>query len=68
MKYKLSAKETLGVIAVGLATSEIARRVSNSQKTPKAHQAAMLASGAVLYCAGVYIGTNRPPTGFISQK
>lgn len=65
MDYKLSGKETVGVIAVGLAASEVARRVSNAQKTPKSHQVAMLATGAALYFAGVYIGTNRPAGGYM---
>ena len=68
MDYKLSGKETVGVIAVGLAASEVARRVSNAQKTPKSHQIAMLASGAALYFAGVYIGTNRPAGGYLSDS
>ena len=67
MDYKLSGKETAGVIAVGLAASEVARRVANSQKSKKSHQIAMLAGGAALYVAGVYIGTNRPPGGYLSD-
>lgn len=67
MKYKLSGKETAGVIAVGLAASEVARRVANAQKSQKSHQIAMLAGGTALYFAGVYIGTNRPPAGFLTD-
>ena len=65
MEYKLSAKETAGVIAVGLLLSEVSKRISNSQKNPKAHQTAMLVGGAALYFGGVYIGTNRPPAGYL---
>ena len=68
MKYKLSGKETAGVIAVGLAASEVARRVANAQNTQHKHQVAMLATGAALYFAGVYIGTNRPPGGYLSDS
>jgi hypothetical protein len=68
MKYKLSAKETAGVVAVGLATGEIARRVANSMKTDKSHQIAMLVGGATLYYAGVVIGSNRPETGFLGSS
>ena len=68
MDYKLSGKETAGVIAVGLAASEVARRVANAQKSPKSHQIAMLTGGAALYVAGVYIGTNRPPGGYLSDS
>ena len=66
MKYKLSGKETAGVIVVGLAASEVAKRIANHQKSPKAHQTAMLIGGAALYFAGVYIGTNRPPAGYLA--
>lgn len=59
MKYNLNWKQTLGVVAVGLAASEGARRLANTQKTDKSHQIAMLAGGAVLYTAGVVIGTNK---------
>jgi uncharacterized Ntn-hydrolase superfamily protein len=65
---KLSGKETVGVIAVGLAASEIARRLANAQSNQKTHQITMLASGAALYFAGVYIGTNRPAGGYISDS
>lgn len=67
MKYKLSAKETAGVIAVGLATGEVARRIANSMKSDKSHQIAMVVGGATLYYAGVVIGTNRPESGFIGS-
>jgi tRNA A37 N6-isopentenylltransferase MiaA len=66
MDYKLSAKETVGVLAVGLAASEVARRVANAQKSQKSHQIAMVVGGTALYFAGVYIGTNRPAAGWIS--
>ena len=65
---KLSAKETAGVIAVGIAASEVARRIANAMKSDKSHQIAMVAGGTVLYYAGVVIGANRPPQGFIEQK
>lgn len=68
MKYKLSGKETVGVIAVGLVVSELARRLANAQENPKTHQITMLASGAALYFAGVYIGTNRPAGGYLSDS
>lgn len=67
MKYKLSAKETVGVLAVGLAASEVARRVANAQKSQKSHQIAMVAGGTALYFAGVYIGTNRPTAGWLTD-
>ena len=68
MKYKLSGKETAGVIAVGLATSEVARRIANSYKSKKSHQIAMLVGGATLYYAGVVVGSNRPEGGFIGSS
>lgn len=68
MKYKLSGKETVGVIAVGLVASEIARRLANAQGNQKTHQITMLASGTALYFAGVYIGTNRPAGGYLSDS
>ena len=68
MKYKLGKKETVAVIGVGLIASEVARRISNSQKTPKTHQSAMLLSGALLYYAGVVIGAGRPPAGYLPDK
>jgi len=68
MKYKLSGKETAGVVAVGLIASEVAKRITNSQKTTQSHQTAMLLSGALLYCVGVVIGSNRPPAGYLAMK
>ena len=65
MEYKLSRKETAGVVAVGLATSEVARRIANSMGSNKSHQIAMLVGGATLYYAGVVVGTNRPAGGYI---
>jgi len=67
MKYKLSAKETVGVLAVGLAASEVARRVADSEKSQKYRNISILASGTALYFAGVYIGTNRPKSGWLTS-
>ena len=67
MDYKLSGKETAGVIAVGLVTSEIARRAANAMKSNKSHQIAMVVGGATLYYAGVVVGTNRPAAGYIGS-
>ena len=68
MDYKLSGKETAGVVVVGLATSEVARRIANSMGSDKSHQIAMLVGGATLYYAGVVVGTNRPVGGYIGSS
>ena len=68
MDWKLSAGETAGVVGVGLLLAYGAKQLANATKTPEAHQAAMLAGGAVLYTAGVVIGANRPAKGFLPAK
>jgi len=65
MNWKLSPVETVGVVGVGVGLAWLANKVSNSQKTPAAHTTAMLVGGTVIYTAGVVIGANRPPKGFI---
>jgi hypothetical protein len=65
MEWSLSAGETAGVAAVGLALAYGANKLANAQSTPEAHQWAMLLGGTVLYTAGVVIGTNRPAQGFL---
>jgi hypothetical protein len=64
--WNLSAKETAGVVAVGVGLAWLANKVSNTQTAH--HQAAMLAGGTLLYTLGVVIGTNRPVTGFITDR
>ncbi len=60
----LSAKEILGVTAVGLALAYVARAASNRAASPASHQTAMLATGAGLYALGVAIGARRPAEGW----
>jgi Mg2+/citrate symporter len=65
MEFNLSAKEAAGVFAVGLAMAFVADKVTDQVQDKKAHTAAILAATAAIYTAGVVIGTNRPPAGFI---
>ena len=65
MKWKLSAKETAGVVGVGVVLALLARKAANEMDTPDAHQTAMVVGGASLYVAGVVIGANRPSQGWI---
>ena len=62
--WKLGAKETIGVAAVGLALAFVANKAENTQ-VGRNHQIAMLAGGTLLYTLGVVIGANRPAGGFL---
>jgi hypothetical protein len=64
MNWKLSPAETAGVLAVGAALAFVSNKLVSQTSGPD-HMRAMLASGAVLYTAGVIIGANRPAQGFI---
>ena len=68
MEWKLSAGETAGVVGVGVVLALGANAIANAAKTPDSHKLAMLAGGAALYTAGVVIGANRPPAGFLPVK
>lgn len=61
MRWRLSAKETAGVFAVGLAMSYVAVRWRWFAVRPMPPTLA----GAVLYTLGVVIGANRPPRGWL---
>jgi F0F1-type ATP synthase assembly protein I len=66
--WNLSAKETAGVVAVGVGLGFIANKISNSQKSDQAHQMAMLFGGVALYTLGVVVGTNRPAGGWLAEE
>lgn len=65
MEWNLSAGETAGVVAVGLAMAYGLGKVGGAIEAPKSQHLAMLAGGAAIYTAGVVIGTNRPAQGFL---
>jgi hypothetical protein len=65
VEWNLSAGETAGVAAIGLALAYGANKLANTQEVPAKHQAAVLAGGTLLYTLGVVIGTNRPAQGFL---
>ena len=65
MKWKLTAGETAGVVAIGLGLGWLSSKVSNNFESQQGHQRAMIAGGAAVYTAGVVIGANRPKKGYL---
>ena len=65
-EYKLSAMETLGVVAVGGALAVIADKflVHKDKEVPQEEHTMAIAAGAGLYILGVVIGSMRPEGGF----
>jgi hypothetical protein len=61
--WKLSAMETAGVVAVGLASTWAVDKAAGAV-APNMRPVALLAGGAAVYTAGVVIGANRPPGGW----
>lgn len=66
MEWKLSAGETVGVVGIGVGLAWLTDTVAKkTTKKKRNRRRAMIAGGTALYTAGVVIGANRPPEGFL---
>jgi hypothetical protein len=73
MEWNLSLAETLAVLAVGGVLAFVADKgaemtESFTDPTAKQKEIIALAGTALIYTAGVVIGTNRPAGGFITDS
>lgn len=68
MKWKLSAPETAGVVAVGAGLSLVGTMLVSGQEVTTGQKVGRVVAGTALYTGGVVIGANRPKRGFLGMS